>query len=414
VVIAEVGGTVGDIESQPFLEAIRQFRKDVGASNVLYVHVTLVPSVSPWGEVKTKPTQHSVMALREMGIQPDILICRSASRLSRETKEKLALFCDVDVDAVIDATDTSNIYAIPLSFEREGFADQVVRRLGVSDGPADLKQWEEMVWRSEHPQRDVVVAVVGKYTENGDAYISVAESIRHAGIAHACKVGIRWVESADITIDNAAERLEGAHGIIVTGGFGRRGIEGKIAAAGYARQQRIPYLGLCLGLQMAVVEFARNACDLPEAGSTEFDEESLHPTAHPVIHLMPSQETVRWKGGTMRLGAYPCSLRPDTLAARLYGTEEVSERHRHRYEVNNAYRSRLAEQGMVFSGTSPDNVLVEIVELSGDLHPFFIASQFHPEFKSRPNRAHPLFGGLVEAMIRRKDALEGVLAIGAE
>jgi CTP synthase len=406
VVIAEVGGTVGDIEGQPFLEAIRQFKKDVGAGNVLYVHVTLIPSVSPWGEVKTKPTQHSVMALREMGIQPDIVVCRSKQPMSRDTKEKIALFCDVDVDAVIDATDTDNIYAIPLSFERKGFAEQVVRRLGLYGESVDLSQWEEMVWRSEHPRREVTLAIVGKYTENGDAYISVAESVRHGGIANECKVRIQWVESADITEQNVAEMLGGAHGVIVTGGFGRRGIDGKIAAARHAREQKIPYLGLCLGLQMAVVEFARNACGLAEANSTEFDEESARPTPHPVIHLMPSQETVRWKGGTMRLGAYPCSLRPLTLAARLYGLTEISERHRHRYEVNNDYRQILAERGMVFSGTSPDNVLVEIIELSQEAHPFFIASQFHPEFKSRPNRAHPLFRGLVEAMVRHEQAPE--------
>jgi CTP synthase len=346
------------------------------------------------------------MALREMGIQPDIVVCRSKAPLSRDTKEKIALFCDVDVDGVIDATDSENIYAIPLLFERKGFAEQVVRRLGLYGEPADLSQWEEMVWRSEHPQREVTLAIVGKYTGNGDAYISVAESVRHGGIANECRVNIRWVESADVNDHNVAELLGDAQGIIVTGGFGRRGIEGKIAAARYAREQKIPYLGLCLGLQMAVIEFARSVCGLQEASSAEFDEESNRPTPDPVIHLMPSQETVRWKGGTMRLGAYPCALRPMTLAARLYGVTEISERHRHRYEVNNEYRQVLAEHGMVFSGTSPDNVLVEIVELSQDLHPFFIASQFHPEFKSRPNRAHPLFRGLVEAMIRRKETAE--------
>src|SRR5262249_17181993 len=250
VVIAEVGGTVGDIESQPFLETIRQFKKDVGAGNVLYVHVTLIPAVSPWGEVKTKPTQHSVMALRELGIQPDILVCRSKEALSHETKEKMALFCDVDVDAVIDAVDTRNIYAIPLYFEREGFAEQVVKRLGLPDGDPDLAQWEEMVYRSEHPVREVSLAIVGKYTENGDAYISVVESVRHAQIANDCRVRIRWVESADLNAENVEELLDGVHGIIVTGGFGRRGIEGKVLAARYARENRIPYLGLCLGLQM--------------------------------------------------------------------------------------------------------------------------------------------------------------------
>jgi len=352
--------------------------------------------------VKTKPTQHSVMALREMGVQPDILVCRSKAPISRDTKEKVALFCDVDVNAVIDAPDTENIYTIPLVFEREGLADEVVRRLGLQDGDSDLGQWEEMVWRSEHPERDVELAIVGKYTENGDAYISVAESVRHGAIANGCRVKIRWVESADVTPENVHQRLGGVDGVIVTGGFGRRGIEGKIASAQYAREQRLPYLGLCLGLQMAVVEYARNVCRLKEANSSEFDEESLRPTPHPVIHLMPSQETVRWKGGTMRLGAYPCALKPGTLAARLYGETAISERHRHRYEVNNEYRQILSGCGMVFSGTSPDNVLVEIIELPQEQHPFFIASQFHPEFKSRPNRAHPLFRGLVEAMLRRQ------------
>jgi CTP synthase len=403
VVIAEVGGTVGDIEGQPFLEAIRQFKKDVGAGNVLYVHVTLIPSVSPWGEVKTKPTQHSVMALREMGVQPDILVCRSKTAISRDTKEKVALFCDVDVDAVIDAPDTENIYAIPLAFEREGLAEEVVRRLGLQDGSVDLGQWEEMVWQSEHPGREVELAIVGKYTGNGDAYISVAESVRHGAIANGCRVRIRWVESADVTPENVHQRLAGVDGIIVTGGFGRRGIEGKIATARYAREEKTPYLGLCLGMQMAVVEFARNVCDLGEANSSEFDEEAARPTPHPVIHLMPSQETVRWKGGTMRLGAYPCALKPGTLAARLYESAEISERHRHRYEVNNEYRQILSGSGMVFSGTSPDNVLVEMIELPREQHPFFIASQFHPEFKSRPNRAHPLFRGLVEAMVTRRE-----------
>jgi CTP synthase len=369
--------------------------------------VTLVPAVSPWGEVKTKPTQHSVMALRELGIQPDILVCRSKEALSRDTKEKIALFCDVDVDAVIDAVDTTNIYSIPLSFEREGFAEQVGRRLGLENGAADLTHWEEMVRRSENPRHEVTLAIVGKYTENGDAYISVAESVRHGGIANECRVNVRWVESADLTAVNVDELLAGVDGIIVTGGFGRRGIEGKVIAARYARERKIPYLGLCLGLQMAVVEFARHVCGLKDAHSTEMDEESARPTPHPVIHLMPSQETVRWKGGTMRLGAYPCALKPGTLAARLYGEGEISERHRHRYEVNNDYRQILSGHGMIFSGTSPDQVLVEMIELAEEMHPFYLASQFHPEFKSRPNRAHPLFRGLVEAMLRYRERHEG-------
>ncbi|MBI3911005.1 MAG: CTP synthase [Armatimonadetes bacterium] len=413
VLIIEVGGTVGDIEGQPFLEAIRQFRKDVGPGHVLYVHVTLVPAVSPWGEVKTKPTQHSVMALREMGIQPDVLVCRSKAPLTREMKEKIALFCDVDVDAVIDAQDTQNIYEIPLRFEAGGFANLVIRRLGLESRLADLSQWEEMVRRIENPRYNVDLAIVGKYTENGDAYISVQEAVRHGGIANYARVNIRWVEAAEVTPATAPALLEGVDGIIVTGGFGSRGAEGKIAAIRYAREQRIPYLGLCLGLQMAVVEFARHVCGLQNANSTEFDEEAIRPTPHPVIHLMPSQETVRWKGGTMRLGSYPCRIREGTLAHRLYGVTEVGERHRHRYEVNNEYRQILYGHGMIFSGTSPDNVLVEMIELPSSVHPFFIASQFHPEFKSRPNRAHPLFRGLVEAMIAYREArLEAVPVSG--
>ena len=407
VLIIEVGGTVGDIEGQPFLEAIRQFRKDVGPGNVLCVHVTLVPAVSPWGEIKTKPTQHSVIALREMGIQPDVLVCRCKAPLTREMKEKIALFCDVDVDAVIDAQDTQNIYEIPLRFEAGGFADLVIRRLGLENRPADLAQWEEMVHRMENPRFDVDLAIVGKYTANGDAYLSVKEAVCHGGIANHARVTIRWVEAAEVTPDNVATLLADVDGVIVTGGFGLRGVEGKIEAIRHAREKRIPYLGLCLGLQIAVIEFARHVCGLAHANSSEFDEEAVRPTPHPVIHLMPSQETVRWKGGTMRLGAYPCRIRPGTLAHRLYQCEEVGERHRHRYEVNNEYRQILSGHGMVFSGTSPDGVLVEMIELPESLHPFFIASQFHPEFRSRPNRAHPLFRGLVEAMIAYREARLG-------
>jgi CTP synthase len=399
IVIVEVGGTVGDIEGQPFLEAIRQFKKDVGAGNTLYVHVTLVPYVGPWGEVKTKPTQHSVIKLREIGIQPDVLVCRSKLPLTREMKEKIALFCDVDTDAVIDAVDTECVYEVPLTFEREGFARLVLDRLALPDAPAQLADWERMVERVKNPRHEVTIAIVGKYTQNGDAYISVAEAVRHGGIHNDCQVNIRWLEAADIDDDNVENALGGADGIIVTGGFGSRGIEGKIRAIRYARERGVPYLGLCLGLQLAVVEFARHVCGLRDANSTEFDEELRHPTGHPVIHLMPSQETVRWKGGTMRRGAYPCRLREGTLAHRLYGESDVSERHRHRYEVNNEYRKILSGHGMMFSGTSPDNVLVEVIELPA--HPYFIASQFHPEFRSRPNRAHPLFAGLVAAAMVR-------------
>jgi CTP synthase len=312
-------------------------------------------------------------------------------------KEKIALFCDVDTEGVIDAVDTDCVYEVPITFEREGFARQVLNRLGLQDAPAELADWEEMIERLRSPQHEVTIAVVGKYTQNGDAYISVAEAMRHGGIHNQCKVDIRWLEATDIQDDNVEVALGDAHGIIVTGAFGSRGIEGKIRAIRYARERGIPYLGLCLGLQLSVVEFARNVCSLRDANSTEFDEELRYPTPHPVIHLMPSQETVRWKGATMRLGAHPCRLQEDSLAYRLYREATISERHRHRYEVNNEYRQILAEHGMKFSGTSPDDVLVEIIELPA--HPFFIASQFHPEFRSRPNRAHPLFAGLVEAAI---------------
>jgi CTP synthase len=399
IVIVEVGGTVGDIEGQPFLEAIRQFKKDVGAANTLYVHVTLVPYVGPWGEVKTKPTQHSVIRLREIGIHPDILVCRSKLPLTPDMKEKIALFCDVDTEAVIDAVDTETIYEIPLVFEREGFANLVMQRLGLHNGHSDFSEWEELVARIKQPAASVKLAIVGKYTANGDAYISVQEAVRHGGIANSCRVELRWVEAADLNEENVEDCLGDVDGIIVTGAFGHRGIEGKILAVRYARERKIPYLGLCLGLQVAVIEFARNVCGLMDASSAEFDPELSRPTPHPVIHLMPAQETVRWKGGTMRLGAHPCRLKEGSLAHRLYGRTEISERHRHRYEVNNDYRAVLAAKGLSFSGTSPDDVLVEMIELPD--HPFFIASQFHPEFKSRPNRAHPLFAGLIRAAMER-------------
>jgi len=399
VVITEVGGTVGDIEGAPFLEALRQFRKDAGPGNVMYLHVTLVPTISPWGEVKSKPTQHSVIQLREAGIQPDVLVCRSKEALPDDVRAKIALFCDVAPEAIIEAQDAENIYAIPLRMEAAGLADQVVRRLGLPDHGADLSDWAEMVERLTHPRRRVKVAIVGKYTENGDAYISVAEAVRHGGVANSADVKPAWVESTELTPETCAERLGRVDGIIVTGGFGSRGIDGKIHAVRYAREHRIPFLGLCLGMQTAVIEFARNVCGLEDADSTEFDETRAHPTPHPVIHLLPDQESVRWKGGTMRLGAYPCTLKEGSLAHRLYEERHIEERHRHRYEVNNAYRARLEAAGLVICGASPDDVLVEMIELPPETHPFFIASQFHPEFKSRPNRAHPLFRGLVAAMV---------------
>ncbi|MDO8684312.1 MAG: CTP synthase [Armatimonadota bacterium] len=398
VAIIEIGGTVGDIEGLPFLEAIRQFKKDVGAGNVMYVHVTLVPSVGPWMEMKTKPTQHSVMKLREIGIQPDVLVCRTKRPMSADMKEKISLFCDVDSDGVIEAVDSETIYEIPIKFEEEGLADLVVKKLGLPEGPADLDEWKQMVSIVKKPKHSVEINIVGKYVANGDAYISIGEAVRHGGIANDCCAKITWVDSEALDEENVAEKLKAADGIVVAGGFGGRGIEGKIAAIKYARENKKPFLGLCLGLQMAVVEVARNVCKLKGANSEEIDPK----TPHPVIHLLPDQKGVVDKGATMRLGAYPCMVNDGTLAHQLYAEDLISERHRHRFEVNNAYRPQLTRGGMVFSGVSPDYRLVEIVELKN--HPFFIATQFHPEFKSRPNRAHPLFAGLVKAALGFKNA----------
>lgn len=396
VAIVELGGTIGDIEGQPFVEAIRQFKKEAGAGNVLYIHVTLIPFVGPWGEIKTKPTQHSVARLREMGIQPDILICRSKLPLSDEMKEKISLFCDVDKEAVIEALDTECIYEIPLKFESWGLAEQVVRRLGLKDGKPNIAEWQDIVDKFKNPKHRATVTVVGKYVQNGDAYISIREAVRHGGIATDTGIDLKWVDSEDIEAQGAETLLEGTNAVIVAGGFGSRGTEGKIAAIRYARENGIPFLGLCYGMQMAVIEYARHACDLEGATTEEIDPKA----AHPVIHLLPEQQGVRSKGGTMRLGAYPCRITEGTLAWKLYKSELVYERHRHRYEVNNAYRKVLGDAGMVFSGISPDNRLVEIIELPN--HPFFIATQFHPEFRSRPNRAHPLFAGLVAAAVTNR------------
>ena len=399
VVIAEVGGTVGDIEGLPFLEAIRQMKRNAGAGNVLYVHVTLIPYVGPWGEVKTKPTQHSVGRLREVGIAPDVLVCRTKLPLDAEQKEKIALFCDVEMEGVIEALDTETIYSIPVTFEEEGFADLVTKRLGLPATPTNLGDWKTIVERVLRPRNEIRVALVGKYTGNGDAYISVGEAMKHGGIACDCRVVLDWIDSEELEAPGAVEaRLGSAQAIVVCGGFGARGVEGKIAAVRWARENRVPYLGLCYGMQMAVIEFARHVCRLEGAHTTE-----VAPNApHPVIDLMPDQEGVTDKGATMRLGLWPCLLSPNSLAERLYGAEQVCERHRHRYEVNNAYRDTLSRCGLRFSGVSPDGRLAEIVELPSDVHPYFIATQFHPEFRSRPNHAHPLFAGLVAAALRRE------------
>ncbi len=400
VVIAEIGGTVGDIEGLPFLEAIRQLRKDVGHENVLYVHVTLIPYVGPWGEVKTKPTQHSVIKLREIGIQPDILICRTKLDIDDDMKEKISLFCDVDKEAVIEAKDSETIYEIPMVFEQEGLADLVVKRLGLHDGPANMSEWHDLVRRVKQPQFEVNIAVVGKYTGNGDAYISIAEALKHGGIKSDARVNIEWIESDDLEEPglDMAERFARTDGLIVAPGFGGRGVEGKIAAIQHARESGLPFFGICYGLQMAVIEFARHACGLEKANTEEVDAE----TPYPVVHILPEQKHVTEKGASMRLGAYPCRLTQDSMAARLYGPGTISERHRHRYEVNNEYREQMTAAGMVFSGVSPDYRLVEIIELPLSAHPYFIATQFHPEFKSRPNRAHPLFAGLIAAALTRK------------
>jgi CTP synthase len=398
VVLAEVGGTVGDIEGLPFLEAIRQMRRDAGPGNVLFVHVTLIPYVGPWGEVKTKPTQHSVMRLREVGIAPDVLVCRTKLPLDQEQRDKIALFCDVDGEAVIEAIDTETIYSIPVTFEEEGFADLVVRRLGLPKTEVNLDEWRQIVERVLRPKNHISVAVVGKYIANGDAYISIAESLKHAGIQHDTRVDLHWLDSEEVENGDIDALLSPHDAIVVCPGFGSRGVEGKIGAVRFARENKIPFLGICYGMQMAVVEYARNVCGLKGAHTTEVDPE----TEHPVIALMNSQYGVTDKGATMRLGLWPCRLGENSLASRVYGSPVVEERHRHRFEVNNAYRDLLGECGLIFSGLSPDARLAEIIELPASLHPYFIATQFHPEFRSRPNRAHPLFAGLVDASLRAR------------
>jgi len=391
VVITEIGGTVGDIESLPFLEAIRQFRKEVGRQNILYMHVTLVPWIPSAGEMKTKPTQHSVKELRSIGIQPDILICRCDRPLPPNLKDKMSEFCDVPASCVITAQDASSIYEVPLILEREGLAQQVLTLLNLEQRQPELSQWRTLVDRLYSPKQRVNVAIVGKYVRLSDAYLSVVEALRHAAIAMDSEINLRWVNSEEIEAHGAARYLEGMAAIIVPGGFGNRGVDGKIAAIEYARQQKIPFLGLCLGMQCSVIEWARHQAGLTDANSSEFDPES----ANPVISLLPEQQDVVDLGGTMRLGLYPCKIVSDTLAFRLYEEAVVYERHRHRYEFNNAYRSLFLDSGYVVSGTSPDGRLVEMIELPA--HPFFIATQFHPEFRSRPNIPHPLFKGLIQA-----------------
>lgn len=397
VVITEIGGTVGDIESQPFLEAIRQVKKDAGKENVLYIHVTLLPFISASGELKTKPTQHSVKEMRSIGIQPDIIVCRTEYPISQDMKEKIALFCDVDVDAIIENRTAQTIYQLPLMLQEEGLDRIAIRKLGLEDRPCDMSEWQAMVDRIRHPQGEINVALVGKYVALHDAYLSVVEALDHAGYAVNRKINITWLDSEDIEdADNLDEVFRDIEGIVIPGGFGPRGVEGKIRTIQYAREHNIPYLGLCLGMQCAVMEFARNVCGLAGATSTEFDEHATYP----VIDLMNDQNDVEEMGGTMRLGIYPCKLTEGTRSRELYGEEIVYERHRHRYEFNNVYRKQLTDAGLVLAGLSPDGHLVEAVEIKD--HPFFVAVQSHPEFKSRPNNPHPLFFGFVDAMTRRQ------------
>ncbi len=393
VVIVEIGGTVGDIESLPFMEAIRQFRQDVGRNDVIYMHVTLIPWIPAAGELKTKPTQHSVKELRSIGIQPDILVCRSERPLIDGMREKISSFCNVPIDCVITAEDASSIYEVPLFMEKEGLAVQSLKLLDLEQRSPNLTQWSTLVDRLYSPDKTIEIAIVGKYVQLNDAYLSVTEALRHAGTSFKTDVKVRWVDSEDVEREGPEKYLGGIAGIVVPGGFGSRGINGKISTVEYARKRRIPFLGLCLGMQCLVMEWAKHIAELPQANSSEFDAESMNP----VISLMPEQEDVVDLGGTMRLGLYPCRLEPNTLAKKLYGKEVIYERHRHRYEFNNAYRNLFLETGFMVSGTSPDGRLVEIVELPS--HPFFIACQFHPEFQSRPNTPHPMFLGLIEASL---------------
>ncbi len=398
VVITEIGGTVGDIESLPFLEAIRQLRQEVGRENTLFVHLTLVPFIQAAGELKTKPTQHSVRDLMQIGIQPDILICRSERPLDTEIKRKIALFCNVDFGCVVESPDVASIYQLPLVFHDQGLDREVCQRLRLDTKDPDLRSWQAMVDRILDPSGEVRIAVVGKYTDLADSYKSVGEALIHGGIPNDARVVIEWLGSDQFTSQEEAGRLlAGFDGLLIPGGFGERGIEGMIEAVRWARENRMPFLGICLGLQVAIIEFSRNVCQLPDTNSTEFAPDCQTP----VISLMSEQRDIDNLGGTMRLGAYTARLRPDSKVAQIYGAEEISERHRHRWEVSNAYRDVLAEFGMRLSGQSPDGGLVEIIELPD--HPWFIGCQFHPELKSRPTRPHPLFRGFVEASCQHRD-----------
>jgi CTP synthase len=396
IILVEVGGTVGDIESQPFLEALRQVRSDMGRENTLYVHVTFLPHLRASNELKTKPTQHSVRELRGIGIQPDIIIARADYPIPPEHIKKIALFCDVETKAVIPAVTSDILYAIPLELRETGVDKVIMERLNIPPSKPDMNEWEAMVAEIRRPKPTIRIGIVGKYVELHDAYMSVREALYHAGIANNRRVEVKWIYSANLEKEKGLQALEGLDGIVVPGGFGFRGIEGKILAAKWAREKKIPYLGLCLGMQVMCIEFARHLLQSDAPNSAEFDAN----TPHPVISLMPDQEDLVDMGGTMRLGAYPCHLQPDTQAAAAYNAEIVHERHRHRFEFNNAYRTQFEEAGMIFSGLSPDGRLVEISELTD--HPFMVGSQFHPEFKSRPNRPHPLFKAFLAAAVAQQ------------
>ncbi|MGL5670033.1 MAG: CTP synthase, partial [Cetobacterium sp.] len=395
VVITEIGGTVGDIESTPFLEAIRQFKYDVGRDNVLYIHVTLLPYLKAAGELKTKPSQHSVKELMSLGIRPDILVCRTEHPVSLDIKRKLSMFCDIDEDAVIEAPDAKTIYEVPLIMEENGLANVACKKLGIENKKPTLKTWKEIVRKIKHPTDRIKLAVVGKYIELKDAYISINESIEHAAYELGLKAEIHYIQAEELD----TKTLEQFNGILIPGGFGDRGVQGKIDAIKFARENRIPFLGICLGMQSAVIEFSRNVLGMETANSTEFDKN----TEFPVIDILLDQKNIENLGGTMRLGLYPCKLEKDSLAYELYQEELIYERHRHRYEFNNIYKEIIQKNGLKISGTSPDGTLAEIVELPKELHPFFIAGQFHPEFKSRPGKPHPLFLGFVKAIYKREN-----------
>lgn len=397
IVITEIGGTVGDIESTPFLEAIRQVGREIGKENCLYIHVTLIPYLSKGGEMKTKPTQHSVKELLSIGIQPDVIVCRTEHEISQDMKDKLSLFCNVDEGCIIQNLDSESLYEVPLMLEDEGLAEVACRKLGIQDGKPDMTEWMEMLEKERNMNQTVNIALVGKYVELHDAYLSIVESLHHGGIANAADVNIQWVNAEELTPEEAKNVFQDTHGILVPGGFGDRGLEGKITAIQYARENNVPFLGICLGMQCAVIEFARNVLGWKDAFTAEVKED----TTHPVIDLMPEQKDIDNLGGTMRLGAYPCKLTKDSSAYRAYGEDLIYERHRHRYEFNNEYRKEIIEAGMKITGLSPDEKLVEIVEVPEN--DWFVGVQFHPEFKSRPNRPHPLFRDFVGAAMKHQE-----------